>query len=119
LLNNSKLYPFLSIDFWAFEIVPLIWFPHLGILAWCAEFLLEIDLKILLGKTGARLILKIDLVTLYIDPELETDVYRSNSQITCKIRIKHQIYVPPAPPPHPPTSKNLNDPWCVTGSSRF
>jgi hypothetical protein len=33
--------------------------------------LLEIDLKILLKKTGARLILKIELVILHIDPGLE------------------------------------------------
>jgi hypothetical protein len=36
--------------------------------AWNAEFLLEIDLKNLLGKTGARLIFKIALMSLHIDP---------------------------------------------------
>jgi hypothetical protein len=39
------------------------------VLAWYAEFLLEIDLKILLRKTGARLIFKIALISLHIDPE--------------------------------------------------
>jgi hypothetical protein len=34
---------------------------------WCAEFLLEIDLKILLRKTGARLIFKIALISLHVD----------------------------------------------------
>jgi hypothetical protein len=41
-------------------------------LAWYAEFLLEIDLKILLRKIGARLIFKIALISLHIDPELQT-----------------------------------------------
>jgi hypothetical protein len=41
-------------------------------LAWYAEFLLEIDLKILLKKTGARLIFKIALISLHIDPEVES-----------------------------------------------
>jgi hypothetical protein len=36
-------------------------------LAWYAEFLLEIDLKILLRKIGARLIFKIALISLHID----------------------------------------------------
>jgi hypothetical protein len=40
-----------------------------GDLAWYAEFLLEIDLKILLRKTGARLNLKLRLISLHIDPE--------------------------------------------------
>jgi hypothetical protein len=39
-------------------------------LAWYAELLLEIDLKILLRKTGARLIFKITLISLHIDPAL-------------------------------------------------
>jgi hypothetical protein len=39
-------------------------------LAWYAEFLLEIDLKILLRKTGARLIFKIALISLHFDPGL-------------------------------------------------
>jgi hypothetical protein len=38
------------------------------LLAWYAEFLLEVDLKILLRKTGARLIFKIALISLHIDP---------------------------------------------------
>jgi hypothetical protein len=38
--------------------------------AWYAEFLLEIDLKVLLTKTGSRLIFKIALKSLHIDPEL-------------------------------------------------
>jgi hypothetical protein len=37
-------------------------------LVWYAEFLLEIDLKILLRKTGARLNFKIALTSLHIDP---------------------------------------------------
>jgi hypothetical protein len=37
--------------------------------AWYAEFLLEIDLKILLRKTGARLIFKIALTSLHIDSD--------------------------------------------------
>jgi hypothetical protein len=37
-------------------------------LAWYAEFLLEIDLKILLTKTGARLNFKITLISLHINP---------------------------------------------------
>jgi hypothetical protein len=37
-------------------------------LAWYAEFLLEIDLKILLRKTGARLSFKIALLSLHVDP---------------------------------------------------
>jgi hypothetical protein len=36
--------------------------------AWYAEFLLEINLKILLRKTGARLIFKIAHMSLHIDP---------------------------------------------------
>jgi hypothetical protein len=36
--------------------------------AWYVEFLLEIDLKNLLGKTGVRLILKTELIFLNIDP---------------------------------------------------
>jgi hypothetical protein len=40
--------------------------------AWYAEFLLEIDLKVLLRKTGARLIFKIALISLHIDPGLRT-----------------------------------------------
>ncbi len=39
-------------------------------LAWCAEFLHEIHLKILLRKTGARLNYKIALIPQYIDPGL-------------------------------------------------
>jgi hypothetical protein len=38
--------------------------------AWYAEFLLEMDLKILLRKIGARLIFKIALISLHIDPAL-------------------------------------------------
>jgi hypothetical protein len=38
------------------------------VLAWYSEFLLEIDLKILLRKTGASLNFKIDLVSLHISP---------------------------------------------------
>jgi hypothetical protein len=41
-----------------------------GIQAWYAEFLLEMDLKILLRKTGARLNFKIALISLHIDPGL-------------------------------------------------
>jgi hypothetical protein len=37
-------------------------------LAWYAEFLLEINLKIFQRKTGARLISKIALVSLHINP---------------------------------------------------
>jgi hypothetical protein len=37
-------------------------------LAWYAEFILEINLKILLRKTGARLNFKIALISLHIDP---------------------------------------------------
>jgi hypothetical protein len=40
----------------------------LYVLAWYAEFLLEIDLKILLRKTGARLNFKIALISLHTDP---------------------------------------------------
>jgi hypothetical protein len=39
--------------------------------AWYAEFLLEIYLKILLIKTGARLNFKIALISLHIDPDLQ------------------------------------------------
>jgi hypothetical protein len=39
-------------------------------LAWYAEFLLNIDLKILLRKTEARLNFKIALISLHIDPVL-------------------------------------------------
>jgi hypothetical protein len=35
---------------------------------WFAEFLLKMDLKILLRKTGARSNFKIALVSLHIDP---------------------------------------------------
>jgi hypothetical protein len=38
--------------------------------AWYAEFLLEIDLEILLRKTGARLNFKIAIVSLHIHPVL-------------------------------------------------
>jgi hypothetical protein len=37
-------------------------------LCWYAGFLLEIDLKILIRKTGARLNLKIKLISLHFDP---------------------------------------------------
>jgi hypothetical protein len=40
--------------------------------AWFAEFLLEINLKILLRKTGARLNFRIALLSLHIDPVLGT-----------------------------------------------
>ena len=40
-------------------------------LGWYAEFLLKINLKILMRKIGARLNLKIDLVTLHTYPEFE------------------------------------------------
>jgi hypothetical protein len=40
-------------------------------LAWYAKFLLEISLKILLRKTGARLNFKIALISLHIDPEAD------------------------------------------------
>jgi hypothetical protein len=46
----------------------LILYLYKSSLAWYAEFLLEIDLKILLRKTGARLIFKIALISLHIDP---------------------------------------------------
>jgi hypothetical protein len=43
---------------------------QLSFRSWCrAEFLLEINLKILLRKTGARLKFKIALISLHIDPE--------------------------------------------------
>jgi hypothetical protein len=42
--------------------------------AWYAEFLLEIDLKILPRKTGGRLNFKIALISLHIHPGLETFV---------------------------------------------
>jgi hypothetical protein len=41
-----------------------------GFRAWYAEFLLEIDLKILLRKTGARLNLKTELIFVHIEPDL-------------------------------------------------
>jgi hypothetical protein len=40
-------------------------------LAWYAEFLLKMDLKILLRKTGGRLIFKIALISLHIDPDAQ------------------------------------------------
>jgi hypothetical protein len=42
----------------------------IAIQAWYAEFLLEINLKILISKTGAGLNLKIELISLLIDPGL-------------------------------------------------
>jgi hypothetical protein len=42
--------------------------PQLWLQALYAEFLLEIDVKILLRKTGARSNLKISLISLHIDP---------------------------------------------------
>ncbi len=41
---------------------------------WYAEFMLEIDLEVLLRKTGARLNLKIDLIFLHINPEIHSVV---------------------------------------------
>jgi hypothetical protein len=38
------------------------------VLAWYAEFLLEIDLKFLLGKAASRLNFKIVLISLHFDP---------------------------------------------------
>jgi hypothetical protein len=38
-----------------------------GFLAWYTEFLLEINLKILLRKTRTRIIFKIELISLHID----------------------------------------------------
>jgi hypothetical protein len=46
--------------------------------AWYAELMLEIDLKILLRKTGARLIFKIALISLHIDPEINLEVQTSS-----------------------------------------
>jgi hypothetical protein len=48
-------------------------FHMLGLwqLAWNAKFLLEINLKILLLKTGARLNFKIALMSFHIDPGLQ------------------------------------------------
>ena len=43
---------------------------YYAILVWCAEFSLEILLQILLGKTGAKLNLKIMLKSLHIRPNL-------------------------------------------------
>jgi hypothetical protein len=40
----------------------------MGHQAWYAEFLLEIDHKFLLRKTGANLIFKFALISLHIDP---------------------------------------------------
>jgi hypothetical protein len=40
-------------------------------LAWYAELLLEMNLKILLRKTGARLNFKIALKSLHIDPAIK------------------------------------------------
>ncbi len=45
--------------------------------AWCAEFLLEINLKILLRKAGARLNFKIALKSLHIDPGFKCRAKRS------------------------------------------
>jgi hypothetical protein len=46
-------------------------YAQIWTLAQWAEFLLEMDLKILLRKTGARLNFKIALISLHIDPDLE------------------------------------------------
>jgi hypothetical protein len=51
---------------------------NLDLQAWCAKFLLEIDLKILLRKTGARQNFKIALISLHIDLGL---IFRDQSSI--------------------------------------
>jgi hypothetical protein len=52
-------------------------------LAWCAEFLLETDLQILLRKTGTRLNLKIVLISLHIDPGPDHETERFNPEAAC------------------------------------
>jgi hypothetical protein len=49
---------------------PDLWCSRRLELAWYAEFLLEIDLKILIIKTGARLNFKIALTSLHIWPDV-------------------------------------------------
>jgi hypothetical protein len=41
---------------------------QLQVLAWYAEFLLEIDLEVLHRKTGARLNIKITFIYVHFDP---------------------------------------------------
>jgi hypothetical protein len=55
--------------------------------AWYAEFLLEIDLKILMRKTGARLILKIELKSLHINPARKNFSLRLLSKTTEFIKL--------------------------------
>jgi hypothetical protein len=50
------------------------------------RFLLEIDLKILPGKTGARLNLKIALISLHIDPDPYTT---SNPQKSLQSKLNY------------------------------
>jgi hypothetical protein len=50
-------------------------------LAWHAEFFLEIDLKILLEKTGARSNFKIGLISLHTE-DLTVAIIRGYSLIT-------------------------------------
>ncbi len=49
-----------------------------GIQVWFVEFLLEINLNISIGKTGARLNLKIKLISLHSDPGVCFQVFTVN-----------------------------------------
>jgi hypothetical protein len=68
--------------------------------AWYAEFLLEINLKILLGKTGGRLNFKITLISLHIYPGSDKQV---SKLITSDFLGLHNIEVNI----HPNTSVNV------------
>jgi hypothetical protein len=55
-----------------------------GYQAWYAELLLEMDLKILLRKTGARLNFKIALISLHIDPDQQNHNNEIFVSILCR-----------------------------------
>jgi hypothetical protein len=58
--------------------------PASGIQAWYAEFLLEMDLKILLGKTGARLNFKIAIISMHFDLDPHCISILSHANTTLK-----------------------------------
>ena len=66
-----------------------------GVQACFAEFLLEMDLKILLRKTGARLIFKVALISLQIDPGQWPFDYQSELDRVIAIINQHLNYWKP------------------------
>jgi hypothetical protein len=60
--------------------------------AWYAEFLLEIDLKYSLIKTGARLNLKIKLISLHIGPDPSLKTEQNVQDCDQKLKLLYPVY---------------------------